>query len=87
MPTLADVRNDGHDVRFATPDGRPACADEMMLSGWTRSMPGLRLVPASRSSGHSLRECSFRHPAFTVALLAADPRAGAYATVVPNCDC
>ncbi len=40
------LRNDGHDVRFATPDGHPACADEMMLSGigldpwgW---LPGLR---------------------------------------------
>jgi len=40
------LRNDGHEIVFATPDGHPASADEMMLSGvgldpwgW---LPGLR---------------------------------------------
>ncbi|MBB6242785.1 hypothetical protein HDE79_002241 [Rhodanobacter sp. MP1X3] len=30
---------------------------------------GLRAAPAARPSGHSFHECSFRHYAFTVALL------------------
>jgi putative intracellular protease/amidase len=50
------LRNDGHDVAFATPDGQPAHSDELMLSGigldpwgW---VPGLRRL---RMAGLMLR--------------------------------
>ncbi|MGE4073350.1 MAG: type 1 glutamine amidotransferase domain-containing protein [Lysobacterales bacterium] len=45
----AVIRSAGHDVVFATPDGRPAQADPAMLTGigfdaWGR-LPGLRWLP------------------------------------------
>jgi putative intracellular protease/amidase len=77
----------GHRVTFATPDGQPANADAMMLTGrgldpWG-FIPGLRLLPAiglalrAASAARAAYAAMFRSPEFQAPLLwsAIDPDA------------
>ncbi|MCW8807715.1 MAG: type 1 glutamine amidotransferase domain-containing protein [Rhodanobacter sp.] len=71
------LRGDGHRVIFATPDGRPAQADELMLSGvgldpwgWLPGLRRLRLVglllranrDARQAHAAMLRDAAFQSP-------------------------
>ena len=49
------LRERGHDVVFATPDGRPARADELMVSG--RGLDPWGALPASAASPSSGASC------------------------------
>jgi putative intracellular protease/amidase len=81
------LHNAGHDVSFATPDGQPASADEMMLSGigldpwgWLPGLRRLRIVGlilrANRDARHAyaamLQDSHFSAPLRWDALDASD---------------
>ena len=68
------LRDDGHDVVFATPEGRPAQADKLMLDGigldpwgWLPGLKRLRLVGSllrANRDGRNAHAAMLRDPAF-----------------------